>query len=329
MRTMVVIVLLLLLFGLDVVILTSQNVRLNSIAFYSDAEDVKIAVSFRDSQEIQIYVNGALTETLVESHPDATRILDLDWNSTGDRLAAAVGSRIEANDYWSVWDVNTQQRILTGKVGGGYFVAWHPIDPDRLIAASGVTFVDVDVAQSAITVSPREHPNIAQIAWSPTGEYLTILEDYAGVFVLGEADLSVAFQITDYAALSDRGDWYYRFAWSPDGTQFALYDILDTEIEIWNTATVTREATFPSFAPEPEHAEGILWTPAGLVGYIGTNDIALYDPATGEVINIINVERSALFWDEPRQRFVYTPESSDGAITLEVLPLISTDEVPK
>lgn len=314
-----------LIIGLSTISIQSQTetLKARSTAFFSNEDDIQLAVNFAGSTDIDIYVNNSWAATIVETHPDVSRILDMNWNSTGNYLAVAISSRAGDQDSWYVWDINTQERILEYQLDFASFVEWHPTDSNRLIVSTGVRVFDADVKTRTIHEAPRIFTNVWQIAWNPLGDYLAILDDQGRVYLLSEADLTVEAEIDEKVTIPERQDYYFSFTWSPEGNQFAVYDMLDTEIEIWNISPLSLETSFSSFDERLQHAEGVVWTSVGLVAYVDTSDIALQNPLTGDIINLINQERSAFFWDEPRQQFLYIPKvTSPTDVTLEILPLL-------
>jgi WD40 repeat protein len=323
-RNLSIMVLILIALGINGFDVESQDedLRVRTNAFFSNENNINLALNFANSLNVHVYLDGKETTILVDPNADASRIIDLAWNSTGELLAAMVSSRTGANDHWLVWEVATQQIILSGFVELAGSVEWHPVNLNRLNVATGVTIYDIFVSSGDVIEISRSFDGIAAISWNPLGTQLAVLDNMGRVYILSEMEYSVAFRIDENVPLSERQDFYFSFAWSPESNKFAVYDMLDTEIEIWNPQSGLIDASIPSFDMRPQHAEGILWTSVGIAGYVDTNDIGLYDPQTGQVIKLINQERSALFWDYPRQQFLYLPLPAEPTdLRLEFLPL--------
>jgi hypothetical protein len=296
--------------------------QLRSSAFFSNETENKLALNFTNSLEVFVYVDGQMITSLVDTDTEASRIVDLAWNSTGEFLAALVSSHTRASDHWLIWELNTRELIHRGNLERSGMLEWHPIDPYRLSVASGVRIYDINLTSGISNELSRTFDGIAEIAWNPSGSQLAVLEYGGRLYLLSATDFSVDFRIDENVPLPEREDFYFSFTWSPDDSRFAVYDMLDTEIEVWDTTTYSLETTFPSFDSRLEHAEGIFWTSVGIIGQVDTNDIGLYSPHDGSVINLINQERTAFFWDKHEQQFVYIPLlTSVEDLSLEILPL--------
>jgi WD40 repeat protein len=300
----------------------TENLQVRSSAFFSSENHSQLALNIANSLDVLVYIDEQASYTLIDSDPDAARIVDLAWNSTGELLAAVVTSRTGANDHWLVWNIGTQEIILSGYIGYAVGVEWHPGDLNRLTVATGIYIYDIRVDTGAITEIPRMFSGIAEISWNSTASHLAVLEGIGRVYMLSETDYSLDFRIDENVPLSERQDFYFSFSWSPDGIHFALYDMLDTEIEIWDMASSSFVNSFPSFDVRPQHVEAILWTNLGITAYVDTNDIGLYNPQTGQVLSLINQERSAIFWDASQENLIYLPVLAQIAeVNLETLPL--------
>src|SRR5690606_35177746 len=99
---------------------------------------------------------------------------------------------------------------------------------------------------------------------------------------------AVIFERYENLPLPDCQNFYFSFGFSPSEDRVALYDLMNTEVEIWSVLTNQLEFVFDSSDTSVQHYEILRWVDRGIVGIdLRIGQVVLYDPSDGTFEHIV------------------------------------------
>jgi WD40 repeat protein len=262
-----------------------NSLNINRVAISKD--NSMIAINQKGTSIIEIYNReGELLKTLQPPFINGT-ILSLDWNSTGNQLAVIDISTPNV----IVWDVNTSTIIASQDIDFARFIQWNPTDANKLLILMGNRVAIWDTNSTNITDYDSQWSGINYVKWNPHGTQIGLLEDSGDVRIIDVQTMSTVFERNENLPITERTFFYFDFAFSPEGDQIALYNILETHYEVWNIVTEQLENEFSIVDSDTQRNEFIMWSRKGLIGFdYDYNTVALYNPTNGMFEYIINGE---------------------------------------
>lgn len=209
------------------------------------------AVGMEDGSIRLVELTGGSEIGRLKQHVDA--VTHVEFSKQGDVLYSA------SIDGWvKVWDVAARQR--TGFVGGisNLGVDCLAMSSDGRLAAAVVGSVEVNVGQFEAPVAGVDDFDSAAVIWNlETEERYTVTRDYRRDN--DSAGSCVMFDARDRACFGNTNG----------------------EITVWDSSTQMEAGVYRVFDTE---VRSMRLMPDGLAVVAGASELALWDPATGEVI---------------------------------------------
>jgi len=301
------------------------------IALSDSEDDLRVSINEKNSVSINIYNEiGELTNTLNPNF-NTGGILALDWNSDSNRISAIYSTDLEQPNL-IVWDVVTETIIAQNRIDFARFVYWHPFNPNQMLVLLGSTIVLWDLSNSNTLM--QYDPlwiDIEHVEWSPNGQHIALIGEVGNVRILDAQTLSVVFEVFENLPVTSRTHAYFSLAFSPNEDKVALYDLLNTEIEIWDLATNQQIFVFDSFATTSQHYESLRWFDIGIVGIdIRLGEVVLYDSVDGSFDSLLSgISYSRFYVSEFRKEILFMPsqiENNESFFIRLTLPSISLNE---